>query len=88
MHGKSSLVLHEGQGIFSGLPSPFSVVRYHSLAIERQSLPNCLDITAQTADGEIMGVRHRDHPIEGLQFHPESIDTEHGMAMLDRFLKH
>lgn len=88
MHGKSSLALHEGQGIFSGLPSPFSVVRYHSLAIERQSLPNCLDITAQTADGEIMGVRHRDHPIEGLQFHPESIDTEHGMAMLDRFLKH
>ncbi|MGA1296583.1 MAG: glutamine amidotransferase-related protein, partial [Burkholderiaceae bacterium] len=66
----------------------FSVVRYHSLAIERATLPDSLSVTAQTEDGEIMGVRHRELPIEGLQFHPESIDTEHGMAMLDRFLKH
>ncbi|NDA57145.1 MAG: hypothetical protein EBX61_12865, partial [Betaproteobacteria bacterium] len=78
---------HQGQGVFAGLPDRFSVVRYHSLAIERASLPECLSITAQTEDGEIMGVRHREFPIEGLQFHPESIDTEHGMEMLERFLK-
>ncbi|MBU6382514.1 MAG: aminodeoxychorismate/anthranilate synthase component II [Betaproteobacteria bacterium] len=87
MHGKSSLIAHQGQGVFAGLPDRFSVVRYHSLAIERASLPECLSITAQTEDGEIMGVRHREFPIEGLQFHPESIDTEHGMEMLERFLK-
>jgi len=88
MHGKSSLVSHQDQGVFTGLPRQFSVVRYHSLAIERATLPDSLSVTAQTHDGEIMGVRHRELPIEGLQFHPESIDTEHGMAMLDRFLKH
>ena len=87
MHGKSSDITHQGQGVFSGLPTRFSVVRYHSLAIERESLPDCLSITAQTEDGEIMGVHHRDLPIEGVQFHPESIDTEHGMEMLERFLK-
>jgi anthranilate synthase component 2 len=88
MHGKSSLLSHQDQGVFAGLPRQFSVVRYHSLAIERASLPESLSVTAQTEDGEIMGVRHRELPIEGVQFHPESIDTEHGMAMLDRFLKH
>ena len=91
MHGKTSLVYHRGQGVFAGLPNPFTVVRYHSLVIERDSLPDCLEITAwtQTADGdcdEIMGVRHREWPVEGVQFHPESILTEHGHALLHNFL--
>ncbi|HWS74554.1 MAG TPA: aminodeoxychorismate/anthranilate synthase component II [Quisquiliibacterium sp.] len=87
MHGKVSPVEHTGVGVFRGLPSPFVVTRYHSLAIERASLPSCLEITAWTADGEIMGVRHREHPIEGVQFHPESILTEHGHALLKNFLE-
>jgi anthranilate synthase component 2 len=86
MHGKTSPVHHTGQGVFRGLPSPFIVTRYHSLAIERASLPDCLEITATTDDGEIMGVRHRELPIEGVQFHPESILTEHGHALLRNFL--
>ncbi|MDW5417469.1 aminodeoxychorismate/anthranilate synthase component II [Iodobacter sp. CM08] len=87
MHGKVSALQHNNTGVFSGLPSPFTVTRYHSLAIERASLPDCLEITAWTDDGEIMGVRHKTLPIEGVQFHPESILTEHGHAMLDHFIK-
>ena len=92
MHGKTSLVYHRGQGVFAGLPNPFTVVRYHSLVIERDSLPDCLEITAwtQTPDGdcdEIMGVRHREWPVEGVQFHPESILTEGGYDMLRNFLQ-
>jgi len=87
MHGKTDQVRHAGQGVFAGLPTPFTVTRYHSLAIERASLPDCLEVTASTEDGEIMGVRHRHHAIEGVQFHPESILTEHGHAMLANFLK-
>ncbi|MBU6272726.1 MAG: aminodeoxychorismate/anthranilate synthase component II [Betaproteobacteria bacterium] len=86
MHGKTSPITHDGRGVFQGLPSPYTVIRYHSLAIERASLPDCLEITAQTADGEIMGVRHREHAVEGVQFHPESILTEHGHALLRNFL--
>jgi anthranilate synthase component 2 len=87
MHGKTSPVEHKGVGVFKGLPSPYTVTRYHSLAIERASLPACLEITAWTDDGEIMGVRHRDFAIEGVQFHPESILTEHGHALLKNFLE-
>ena len=87
MHGKTSLIAHTGVGVFKGLPSPFTVIRYHSLAIERSSLPACLEVTAWTDDGEIMGVRHKDFDIEGVQFHPESILTEHGHAMLKNFLE-
>ena len=87
MHGKTSPVEHTGTGVFRGLPSPYTVIRYHSLAIERASLPACLEVTAWTEDGEIMGVRHRDHAIEGVQFHPESILTEHGHALLKNFLE-
>ncbi len=86
MHGKVSPVFHNGTGVFKGLPSPFNVTRYHSLAIERESLPDCLEITAWTEDGEIMGVRHKTLDIEGVQFHPESILTEHGHTMLENFL--
>jgi anthranilate synthase component 2 len=86
MHGKTSPVSHDGRGVFAGLPSPYTVVRYHSLAIERESLPACLEISAQTEDGEIMGVRHRHFAIEGVQFHPESIETEHGHQLLQNFL--
>jgi anthranilate synthase component 2 len=87
MHGKTSLVAHTGVGVFKGLPSPFTVIRYHSLAIERASLPACLEVTAWTDDGEIMGVRHKDYDIEGVQFHPESILSEHGHALLKNFLE-
>jgi anthranilate synthase component 2 len=87
MHGKTSSITHTGSDVFSGLPSPFTVTRYHSLAIERDTLPECLQITAQTADGEIMGVCHIDLPIYGVQFHPESILSEHGHALLNNFLK-
>ncbi|MDE2176004.1 MAG: aminodeoxychorismate/anthranilate synthase component II [Betaproteobacteria bacterium] len=86
MHGKTSPITHDGRGVFADLPSPYTVVRYHSLAIERDSLPACLEITAQTEDGEIMGVRHRHFAIEGVQFHPESIETEHGHRLLQNFL--
>jgi len=87
MHGKTAEITHQGTDVFSNLPSPYTVTRYHSLAIERETLPECLIITAQTTDGEIMGVRHRDLPIYGVQFHPESILTEHGHALLQNFLK-
>jgi anthranilate synthase component 2 len=87
MHGKTSLVTHTGVGVFKDLPSPFTVIRYHSLAIERASLPDCLEVTAWTDDGEIMGVRHRSFDIEGVQFHPESILSEHGHQLLKNFLE-
>jgi len=87
MHGKTSPVFHKDVGVFRGLPNPITCTRYHSLAIERASLPDCLEITAETEDGEIMGVRHKTLPVEGVQFHPESILTEHGHQMLDNFLK-
>ncbi|MFY8131241.1 MAG: anthranilate synthase component II, partial [Burkholderiaceae bacterium] len=86
MHGKTSPVFHAGKGVFAGLPSPFTAIRYHSLAIERSSLPDCLEITAWTEDGEIMGVRHKQFKVEGVQFHPESILSEHGHALLKNFL--
>ncbi len=88
MHGKVSTIRTTGEGIFAGLPEHFTVTRYHSLALERASLPDCFSITAQTEDGEIMGMRHKTLPIEGVQFHPESILTEHGHAMLKNFLDH
>ena len=87
MHGKVSPVSHDGQGVFADLPSPLTATRYHSLAIERSSLPACLAVTATADDGEIMGVRHRDLPVEGVQFHPEAILTEHGHALLRNFLE-
>ena len=86
MHGKVSRIHHSGKGVFRGLPSPYDATRYHSLAIERASCPAELEITAWTDDGEIMGVRHRTLPLEGVQFHPESILTEHGHALLRNFL--
>lgn len=87
MHGKTSEITHTNAGVFRGLPSPYRATRYHSLVIERESCPDCLEITAWTDDGEIMGVRHKTLPIEGVQFHPESIMTEHGHALLKNFLK-
>ena len=87
MHGKTCAIRHLGKGVFSGLPSPFLATRYHSLAIERASLPECLEITAESDDGEIMGVRHRQFALEGVQFHPESILSEHGYALLKNFLR-
>ena len=87
MHGKTSMVQHADVGVFHGLANPFEATRYHSLVIERSSLPDCLEITAWTDDGEIMGVRHKTLPVEGVQFHPESILTEHGHAMLKNFLE-
>ena len=86
MHGKTSPIHHAGQGVFAGLPSPFTATRYHSLAVERESLPGCLEVTAWTDDGEIMGLRHSSLAVEGVQFHPEAILTEHGHAMLKNFL--
>ncbi len=87
MHGKTSLIHHNNMGVFKDLPNPFTATRYHSLVIERETLPDCLEITAWTDDGEIMGVRHKTLPIEGVQFHPESILTEYGHELLDNFLK-
>jgi anthranilate synthase component 2 len=87
MHGKTSMIHHQDVGVFHGLPNPFRATRYHSLVIERESLPDCLEITAWTDDGEIMGVRHKTLPVEGVQFHPESILTEYGHEMLANFLK-
>ncbi|MEZ4330633.1 MAG: aminodeoxychorismate/anthranilate synthase component II [Myxococcota bacterium] len=86
MHGKVSRIEHDGRGLFAGVPSPFEATRYHSLVIEEASLPACLEISARTADGEIMGVRHRALPIAGVQFHPESIMTGQGKAILGNFL--
>jgi anthranilate synthase/aminodeoxychorismate synthase-like glutamine amidotransferase len=85
MHGKTSTIRHDGRGVFLGVPNPFAATRYHSLAIRRASLPDCLAVTAESEDGEIMGVRHRSLPIEGVQFHPESILSEHGHALLRNF---
>lgn len=87
MHGKTSLIRHNGKDLFSGMPNPFAATRYHSLVIERASVPDCLEITAETQEGEIMGVRHKQHPIWGVQFHPESILTENGRQILENFLK-
>jgi len=87
MHGKTSDIRHTSIGVFDGLPSPFRATRYHSLAIERASLPDCLEVTAESEDGEIMGVRHRQFALEGVQFHPESILSEHGHALLKNFLR-
>jgi len=87
MHGKTSALTHTGSDVFRDLPSPYTVIRYHSLAIERDSLPDCLEVTAQTDDGEIMGVRHRSLPVYGVQFHPESVLSEHGHALLRNFLQ-
>jgi anthranilate synthase component 2 len=87
MHGKTSAIMHEGLGVFERLPSPFLATRYHSLVIERESLPDVLEVTATSEDGEIMGVRHRTLPVQGVQFHPESILTERGHSLLANFLK-
>ncbi|MCM3786521.1 aminodeoxychorismate/anthranilate synthase component II [Neobacillus mesonae] len=87
MHGKTSPIHHEGQSVFEGLPTPFTATRYHSLLVERDSLPDCLEITAETEEGEIMGLRHKEYPIEGVQFHPESIVTDYGHQMLRNFLR-
>ncbi|MGR3501391.1 anthranilate synthase component II [Pseudaestuariivita sp.] len=86
VHGKLGAMRHSGQGVFAGLPSPFDATRYHSLVIDRATLPDSLEITAELEDGTIMGLRHKTLPIEGVQFHPESIRTEHGHAMLQNFL--
>ncbi len=87
VHGKTSTISHSGTGVFRGLPSPFVATRYHSLAIVRASLPDCLEVTAESEDREIMGVRHREFAVEGVQFHPESFLTEHGHALLRNFLR-
>jgi anthranilate synthase/aminodeoxychorismate synthase-like glutamine amidotransferase len=87
MHGKLSAVYHAGSGIYRGISNPFQATRYHSLVVERRSLPDCLLITSETADGTIMGLRHRSFPVEGLQFHPESIMTDCGKTLLGNFLK-
>jgi len=87
MHGKTSRIHHDGRRVFAGLPTPLIACRYHSLVIERESIPSCLEITAETDQGEVMGVRHRNLPVEGVQFHPEAILTEHGHQMLRNFLE-
>ncbi len=87
MHGKTSLIHHNGRDLFAGMPNPFSATRYHSLVIQRESLPECLEVTAWTDENEIMGVRHQTLPIHGVQFHPESILTESGRAILQNFLR-
>ncbi|GAM11780.1 anthranilate synthase component 2 [Geobacter sp. OR-1] len=87
MHGKTSLIHHDGKGLFRGVPNPFNATRYHSLIVERSSFPDCLEITAWVEEGEVMGLRHRELPLWGVQFHPESILTEGGMDMLRNFLE-
>lgn len=86
MHGKTSMISHDGKGIFKGLPNPFEAVRYHSLIVEKDSLPDCFEISAWTKEGEIMGIRHKEHPVAGVQFHPESILTSAGAILLRNFL--
>jgi anthranilate synthase/aminodeoxychorismate synthase-like glutamine amidotransferase len=86
MHGKVSSVRHDRKGVFAGLPATLAATRYHSLAVERETLPDCLEVTAESEDGEIMGLRHRELPVEGVQFHPEALLTEHGHAMLKNFM--
>jgi len=88
MHGKTSLIHHDGRTLFEGMESPFTATRYHSLIVKRETLPDCLEISAETAEGEIMALRHKEYAIEGVQFHPESIITDHGHAMLRNFLRH
>lgn len=85
-HGKQSLIDHDGSSIFTGIDTPIKVARYHSLAVQSDDLPDCLRVLARTADGEIMAMRHKDHPVVGLQFHPESIYTEHGKRMVENFI--
>jgi anthranilate synthase/aminodeoxychorismate synthase-like glutamine amidotransferase len=87
MHGRTSPILHDGRGVFAGLPSPFEATRYHSLIVDRATLPECLEITAWTAEGEIMGVRHKERAVEGVQFHPESILTTHGKDLLANWVR-
>ncbi|HYA12739.1 MAG TPA: aminodeoxychorismate/anthranilate synthase component II [Syntrophales bacterium] len=87
MHGKTSQILHDGNSIFKGLPNPFTAGRYHSLLVEKVSLPSCLEISANTEEGEIMGIRHREYLVEGIQFHPESILTPHGKRIIKNFLE-
>jgi len=87
MHGRTSPILHAGKGVFAGLPSPFEATRYHSLLVERDSLPDCLEVTAWTAEGEIMGIAHKDRPIQGVQFHPESVLTTHGKALVANWVR-
>ena len=87
VHGKMGRMQHRAKGLFAGLPTPFEATRYHSLVVERASLPACLEVTAELEDGTIMGLQHRDVPIHGVQFHPESIASEHGHALFDNFLK-
>jgi anthranilate synthase/aminodeoxychorismate synthase-like glutamine amidotransferase len=86
MHGKTSEITHDGAGVFAGLPNPFTATRYHSLIVDAATVPDVLEVTARTADGLVMGLRHREHPIEGVQFHPEAILTESGHDLLRNFL--
>jgi anthranilate synthase/aminodeoxychorismate synthase-like glutamine amidotransferase len=87
MHGKTSPIQHDGKGVFQGLPNPFEATRYHSLIVEKNSVPICLEVCAETAEGEIMGLRHREYPVHGVQFHPESILSKEGKDLLANFLK-
>ena len=87
MHGKTSWITHDGQGVFAGLPDPLEATRYHSLVVDRDSVPDCLEVSATTPDGIIMGLRHREFPCEGVQFHPESIMTTHGKQLLENFVR-
>jgi anthranilate synthase/aminodeoxychorismate synthase-like glutamine amidotransferase len=87
MHGKASLITHDGEGVFRGLLSPFRAIRYHSLVVAKESVPACLKITAESEEGEVMGLRHREHPIEGIQFHPESVLTEFGKDLLRNWVE-
>ncbi len=87
MHGKTSEIFHDGRTVFEGIPSPYTATRYHSLIVKRETLPEELEITAETVEGEIMGLRHKEYPIEGVQFHPESIITEHGLTLLRNFVR-
>ena len=87
MHGKSSLIHHREQGVFAGLPNPLPAIRYHSLIVKQEGLPECLEVTAWTDDGTIMGLRHKEHPVEGIQFHPESFMTQAGKDLLQNFLQ-
>jgi len=87
VHGKTSRIHHDGRGVFAGLPSPFEATRYHSLVVQREGLPGCLEVSAWTEDGLVMGLRHRTAPVEGVQFHPESILTRPGQALLANFLR-
>ena len=87
MHGKTSFIKHDGKGVFVGIANPFEATRYHSLIVKRETFPDCLEITAETKEGEIMGLRHKEHPVHGVQFHPESILTEDGKTLLGNFLE-